>query len=410
MLHHQLYELAHYMKEDTALLLGVASAFLCALAFEQRPTRFRAALLGVACAVAISGKYIGVISLAVAAPALWGGWRSGRKADLAWCAGALLMTLALVNAPLLSDLSGFKASFSREVDLVVEGQGDSTRQIPHMLYWNVFVDNTNPVMWLLLAAFLSRCGRHRASFSRTQWTAILFPFIYALVLSFSPKENDRYFLPATALFTVLAALGIKDAAHLLSLWLTAWGGTAHPERLLEARARHRIAVAAAGVLLVVQLTGWAGTKPGWLRYDAAFQRDDLRELIAWMKTNLPADALIVADSRVGLPNPQRKKHAARAAEIPQRLIVKKLAAEVAEKTGTVDELRAKGVTHVAVSESSYGRFFRGDLRAKDNKGEKFTRAKAFYEELLRDGELVFERDRGTVIYLHPGIRMYRIAW
>ncbi len=406
--HHQLFELAHYLKEDTALLLGIALAFLCALAYEQVPSRFRAALLGVACALAISGKYVGVVAVAIAVAALGAAPRTGRKGDLAWCAAALVATLALVNAPLLLDPSGFAESFSREVNLVVEGQGDTTRRVPHALYWNVFVDNTNPVVWLLLIAFLGECWRRRATLGRTQRVAVLFPFAFAVALSFSPKENDRYFLPASALFTLLAALGVKDVARLLATLLAAWGGTAHPERLLEGRPHRRITSTAAGCLLAVQLFGWAQTKPGWLRYDAAFQRDDLRELVAWMKGDLPAQSVVAADSRVGLPNPERRKHAVRAAEIPQRLIVKKLVSDVAEKTGRLDELRAAGITHVAISESSYGRFFRGDLRAKEDKGEKFTRAKGFYEQLLRDGELVFERERGTVIYLHPGIRVYRI--
>ena len=61
-----------------------------------------------------------------------------------------------------------------------------------------------------------------------------------------------------------------------------------------------------------------------------------------------------------------------------------------------------------VSETSYGRFFRGDLHAKESGDAKYQRGKAFYEQLIREGELLFERDRGTVIYLHPGIRVYRL--
>ena len=66
------------------------------------------------------------------------------------------------------------------------------------------------------------------------------------------------------------------------------------------------------------------------------------------------------------------------------------------------------MTHLVVSETSYGRFFRGDLRAKDASDLSFRQAKAFYEELLRDHEPMFERERGTVIYLHPGMRVYRL--
>jgi hypothetical protein len=84
-------------------------------------------------------------------------------------------------------------------------------------------------------------------------------------------------------------------------------------------------------------------------------------------------------------------------------------AKFASDLGTVDELRAQGVTHVIISESSYGRFFRSDLRPQDpEKTAQFEAGRQFYEELLRNGELLFEKERGTVIYLHPGIRVYRI--
>lgn len=90
--------------------------------------------------------------------------------------------------------------------------------------------------------------------------------------------------------------------------------------------------------------------------------------------------------------------------MPQKLFLSKLASD----QGTLEEMRAHGVTHVIISESSYGRFFRRDLRAKDLEEASFARAKAFYADLLRSGELLFERERGTVIYLHPGIRVYRL--
>ena len=54
--HHQLFELSHYMKEDSALLAGVAWTFLAAFLFWRKPGAWRAALLGAAVAVAISGK------------------------------------------------------------------------------------------------------------------------------------------------------------------------------------------------------------------------------------------------------------------------------------------------------------------------------------------------------------------
>jgi hypothetical protein len=154
----------------------------------------------------------------------------------------------------------------------------------------------------------------------------------------------------------------------------------------------------------LQITGWTSTKPGLWRYDRAFVQDDIADLAAWMRKDLPPDAVVVADSRTGLQQPGRRRQPGRATDVPQKLMVMKLAAD----GGSLDELRAQGVGYVVVSETSYGRFFRDDLRAKDQDDAHYLKAKAFYDRLLREGDLLFERDRGTVIYLHPGIRVYKL--
>ncbi len=379
--HHQLFELSHYAKEDTALLAGVALAFLAAYVYWQRPTLAWAAALGIATACAISGKYLGVCVLAVALPVLWlapGARRAGRCAAFA---GALLAALVLINLPALTQPEAFRRSFDRELQLAVHGQGGATRSVPHALYWNVFRDNTTPVMWVLLLVFLSARWRHRRNVSLVEWLLIAFPFAYTLALSFSPKSNDRYFLPATGLFTLFAALGVRDGARLLSRWMPMpW----------------------AMVLLAVALIG--AQLPRWWRYDTAFRHDDNRELFDWAKANLPPDAVIAKDSRVQLPGPKNARVRDHFGVLPQTILADKFAADL----GEIRELRKRGVTHVAVSESDYGRFFLRGLRPKKNDEDAFDRRRSFYKKLLRNGRPLFIRDRGTVLYLHPGLRLYTI--
>ena len=136
----------------------------------------------------------------------------------------------------------------------------------------------------------------------------------------------------------------------------------------------------------------------------AFQHDDNRELFEWVKTQLPPEAVIAKDSRIRLPEPGNPQDAERFGPLPQKVLGGKFAADI----GTIEELRKQGVTHVAVSESDYGRFFLRSLRPKKDEEAAFARRKAFYEDLLRQGESVFEKERGTVLYLHPGIRLYRL--
>ncbi|MCE9612004.1 MAG: hypothetical protein K8R23_17540 [Chthoniobacter sp.] len=378
-LHHQLFELSHYLKEDSALLMGVAWTFLAAFLFWRKPDAARAALLGAATALAISGKYVGVMMLAVALPVLWRA--PAPKGRCGWSfVAALAAVLVLVNLPLLLQPGVFRQSFDREVGLVVHGQG-GRRSVPHAQYWSVFRDNSTLVVWLLLLVFLASRWRERRTLSLPEWLVLAFPFAFALILSFSPKSNDRYFLPATAGFTLLAAVGAVDAARLLTRWLPLRG-----------------ALAATAAVLV------AGQLPSWLKYNAAFRTDDNADLIAWVRTELPPNAVLSRDSRARLPDSGSEKAQRRTAPLAQKILGGRFAAD----HGTIAEQRAKGVTHVAVSESDYGRFFLRNLRPREGAEEDFAKRKAFYAELLRDGERVFSRERGPVLYLHPGLRVYRL--
>ncbi|HET6408720.1 MAG TPA: hypothetical protein VFG14_12620, partial [Chthoniobacteraceae bacterium] len=67
-----------------------------------------------------------------------------------------------------------------------------------------------------------------------------------------------------------------------------------------------------------------------------------------------------------------------------------------------------GITHVIISESDYGRYFRKSLKPQKGAESKFAESRKFYERLRHEGELLREWKRGTVIYLHPGIEIYRL--
>ncbi len=381
LLHHQVFELSHYLKEDTALLFGIGFTFLAAHLYWQRPNTGWAVTLGIASACAISGKYIGAFVLLVALPLLWRSPEPGRGKRAAWAAAAFLVALVVINLPMILHQDAFKQSFNREMALAVHGQG-ATRSVPHALYWNVFRDNSTPIMWILLAVFLFARWDERHSVTLPEWLIIAFPFVYTLALSFSPKTNDRYFLPATGVLMLLAACGARDGARLMRRWV--------PMRW-----------ALIGLTAALVLGQW----PKWKRYDEAFAHDDNKELFDWVKKNLPPDAIIAKDSRVQLPGPDSARVRAHFGDLPQKIMAKKFAADL----GTIRELRKIGVTYIAVSESDYGRFFLPSLRPKNKESEDdFDRRRSFYKKLLRDGDLLKEWERGTVLYLHPGLRLYKI--
>lgn len=382
MLHHQLFELSHYMKEDTALLFGLAVSILAAHGYARQPSGWWAVLLGVGGALAISGKYAGAMALLFVVAALY---RSERWRRDAFTAGvALALVFIAINLPLLRDMGTFSASLARETQLVVEGQG-LTQSVPHTRYWNVFLANTTPVMWLLLLAALSGAWRRRKKIPFIEWVTLAFPFAYALALSFSPKDNDRYFLPATALLSVLAVVGVAE----FSRWFR------NHEPLAE-----RLAIA---LLIAAQLPSWTEDRGGLVRYWQAFQRDDNAELIEWISKEIPADALLAKDNKVRLPTARR--HNEDAAPPPHKV----LSAEYAADLGTLAELRAKQVAYVLITDSTFQKFESKSLKPKAKDAADFDRRKLFYAELRREEPLVVQWPRSTVIYLHPGIEVYRLA-
>jgi hypothetical protein len=239
----------------------------------------------------------------------------------------LAAALLVINMPLVLQPFAFAHSFHREVGLVVHGQEGATHRVPHAQYLNIFRDNTTPVMWVLLIVFLAERWRERRTLKIVEWLLVAFPFAYTLALSFSPKTNDRYFLPATAMFTLFAVVGALDTGQLLRRWV--------PPRWTKA------------VLILLLLASQVVATPppsSWktlAEYFEAFQRDDNRELFDWVKTQLPPDAIIAKDSRILLPDPDNSKDAGRFDPLPQKIIARRYAADL----GPFDAMRKRGVTH-----------------------------------------------------------------
>lgn len=387
----QLFELAHYMKEDPALLLGVALSFLTLALYEKKRIWGAALCCGLACGVAVSGKYMGAMMFGCALPVfIFGGALTpGRRAlHISLLLLGALLVFALVNLPLLRDLETFRASFSREMDLVAHGSKDMARSVPHTVYLSIFRQNTTPAIWLLLGVFYFQFWKTRRTQSAASWALALFPIVLTLVFSFSPKTNDRYYLPVTAVIYYLSALGLVD---LVKTILPHWKSE------LEMRWKQT----GAAVILVALLC----EAPKFYDVFHAFQHDDRHELAGFIQEKLPPGARIAQDERVMLPDERNRKRGRIVLDLKQKAISGKT---YAANLGTLDALRAKGYTHVAVSHSNYGRFFLDSLDVKDEKREEVERQRAFYEQLFAEGELLFERERGTVIYLHPGLRLYSI--
>ena len=384
-LHHQLFELAHYFKEDTALLMGMGLSFLAIGLYWEKQSVPRLLFLGVTCGLSVSAKYLGVVMIIPALITLHFAPSTGRKSAIyLQFLGIFVATTAVANFPLLANLDTFRNSFHREVTLVRANEG--SQRFPLFEYLKIFVSNTNPAIWVFLAVHFFRQWKERESQRVLDWILSLFPILFMAVLSCSHKTNDRYFLPATALFSVLAALGACDLA----------------EGLGRKIGRPLAVGSLLGLICIFQVfqIPWINSH-SLAEYYQAFQHDDRAELQAWIKANLPKTAVLAQDGRADLPVERRTERLSVQGLLEQKVLDTKQLTDL----GPLDQLTQKGVTHVVASESDYGKYFR---KAWVPHNAKETQNRQFYLDLFAKGKLLFERPRATVIYLHPGLQLYAL--
>ena len=376
---HQLFELAHYFKEDTALLFGLSAWMLAITLFWKRPHWTTAAMVGVGAALAISGKYIGFFCPLLSLWLLPRRAKEARFAMLAVFISAFAAAFALINLPLILSFGTFESSFHREMSLVVNGQRGMTRSVPHSVYLNAFRDNITFLLWPFLFLRFGVCWKKRREMTAVEWIAVLLPVLFLLVLSFSPKSNDRYFLPATAFFLCTVALGLDQ---LRGRWKSA-----------------RVVPALLAALVIFQIAGLP--KHDLLTYYHAFQTDDRADLIAWLNRKLP-EARLAQDRSVKLPNAERVDLLPYQPQLRPAVVGTSV-----EKMAELASLRSAGVTHVILSANDFGRYNLTSLRPQKGAEEAHAKNQNLYQ-VLRAEKPLWTRPRGTVIYLHPGLEVYKL--
>lgn len=263
---HQVFELAHYFKEDTALFFAMALAFLALHIHHRKPRAGSALFAGAMCGLCVAAKYLGGVMLIPAAVIFIAAQRGKRAGAMQWVwfALGLIAVAAAVNFPVFTRLDVFTHSFGRETTLVAHGEpGYTGGQVPFFEYLHIFVFNTTPVVWVLVIAEFWAMRKRRDA-DAFDWTMAVFPFAFMLLLCCSTKTNDRYFLPATAGFFYLAGLGAIDLPQLLpGKW----------SRVLRPAVLAGLALIANGIYLAF--------------YIQAFGSDDRSEMLAWIRANVP---------------------------------------------------------------------------------------------------------------------------
>ena len=382
--HPLLYELAHYCKEDPALLLGLSAGMLMLDVFLARPSLARAVGLGAACGLAASGKYLGIVLLPIVVTVLIVRFRSDKKrlaSLLGVCLVGFAAVVAVINLPYLLEPAALKRGLSYELHAAqLGGNKGLSRDVPHDKYLGVFLNNLSWPLWAGLALFA--CDRLlRKKGSRTVCLLLLvFPLAYALLISFSPKTASRYFLAVSPFLILAASIGIAGI------------GGFFPQRWK----RWRIVSTAFGVALAVVaqrdlfIPSWNG-----------FQGDSRREMSGWMNENLSPNTLLLAETRIHL------------SKLPTWSGMRREDLQIEEGPflpdfGTSSEMRAKGVGTVATIRTSFGGFMDEKRKPVKSLEEQHRRRATFYRNLFAKGRLLHKTGGSGVGILNPEIRLYEL--
>ncbi len=369
--HPVLFELAHYMKEDCALLVGMAWTATALVAYGRRPTLLQAVLVGLGAGLALSGKYLGGV---MAGAALLGIGLTRRENGSRWTAllvafMALAACFAAINVRGLAHIGRLSDSITEELEKV-ERRAEQRSEAFKCKHLSKLGTTLSVPLLLGLGYWMWRRQKERAPGAMR----VLGGFVigYFLLVSFSPKTKDRYLLPVYVFACGLGAVGIVEWTRRQSqTGKLRWAGPA-----LAA-----VAVACHIPELVVH---WQG-----------FKRDDRKELTAFLKEKVPPNAGIAHDVRAHLLNGKKSGLSGYVLPNPIYAPRQRYLADV----GDFAELKTRGVTHVVACEADYHSAL---------SGAKGSKKREYYDELFEKHTLVWEREPGPLQYLHPGFRVYEL--
>lgn len=390
---------SHYMKEDACLIFGLSASVLAAAGayfIERRattghPTRGLITctawgLLGAACALAASGKYVGVMSLALLPPLVLlarGAWWA-RLGKLGLAIALFALVLGVVNHRMLSDdpahglLSAEgRQGLMREIDHGTTNHMGLTAQRPQLYMIRTAAQMTWPHALLPAAALpLVLYVTRRRPWAFHALVGYFF-CVCALVLSASAILFPRYALPLAILIQFMAVLSLAR-------------GTA----LLPARPPSTIVIT-----LILGLFGVALMR---INLDSLhqFAHDSRAALHDWAATNLPYRARVYADgySDIGAPVFRQRRpdlHLTTPLFIPDQF--------------TLAELTPRD-TYIIIASFSYQRFFEPLALPAPGHEAMTLRRRAFYEELLEHHTPVWSATpaRDMRANTNPALRVYRV--
>lgn len=378
-----LFELAHYFKEDPYFTAGIACAALALHAYQRSPGKKNLFWLAAATAMAAAGKFVGISLLPMVLFAVWrlpAGLGSGDFLARAW---KFLLVFVLVwlalNFPILKNPSMMWQSIGEEMDKAY-GNELATNTNSFAFYFQIQARNGGWATPVLSALWLIWAGWRWRQVSAAEWLLAGTSVLYFIIFGLTPKDSSRYYLPIATSLCYFSVAGVM-----------VWASEFRWKSL-------RWAAAAAALLAVAAQSG------DFVKAWDGFTKDDREALEDWIPDHLPATAVIAQDETAGLPEPDRltKKHYGR-----ERLPQKVIGAITLSELGTLTELKAKGVTHVALCNRTYARYL-GDRFAPAD-GSPAAAAQELYRTVNEKGKIIWDAPPGQNGYLQPGLRLIDIT-
>src|SRR4029453_17642369 len=153
LLSHGLFTFAHFMKEDTAVAFGLSAVLLAATAFARAPSRGRPPALRAGWPLALSGKYVGVVALALAVPLLASRRGRGAVGAPGGFAIGFLPLLPLGNVSVLLGPGAFRDGLAYETDHVATGGGRPFAGFASSAYLHGLLSQTSWPVRILASGF-----------------------------------------------------------------------------------------------------------------------------------------------------------------------------------------------------------------------------------------------------------------
>jgi hypothetical protein len=365
-----IFGLAHYFKEDTALVFGLSVFAIFLVRFDESPTAIRALFLGMGAGLAASGKYIG---LAVLPLALIGAFLLPRKLGTGSLRQTVIVavssaaTFALVNLSGLTHLFAFSGAMKREFLHVLTEHGGFISPITDPVLVSQVLICANVALAGLLAFVILRRNDLKHRFGVI--AVILIPLLFLALAQLSVIKLERYTLPTIVFVQCLGACGIAGLAATRSAAL-------------------RVAAAAVFLIgLAINVSQFATTID-------TMRHGSRTDIAAWIRSHVPANSIIAESQTVelnadGIPYPK----------LPQTFV----------PISSFDQMRAQGVQYLVVSDRSYDRFLSSDLRlATGTSGEQAAKQTADFTRVLANSRrLIDEPSEGlNGLYFSPRLTVY----